>query len=105
MATKGPIAAKHPGSGKHPLVELPLKTLKKKKKNKKVKSESRKLQKSEEALSAMAMSILDEIGRCPISMEPMRRPVLPSSGQAYDEINIVRYHCLQPCSNLLSTVF
>ena len=38
----------------------------------------------------MAMSILDEIGRCPISMEPMRRPVLPSSGQAYDEINIVR---------------
>eukprot|EP00884_Botryococcus_braunii_P014622 jgi/Botrbrau1/23160/Bobra.0041s0011.1 len=29
---------------------------------------------------------------CPISREPMRRPVLPSSGQAYDEINIVR-HC------------
>lgn len=24
-------------------------------------------------------------------MEPMRRPVLPSSGQAYDEINIVRF--------------
>ena len=87
MATKGPVPGKHPGSGKHPLLEVPHK---KKKKTKKVKSESRKLQKSEDALSAMAMSILDEIGRCPISMEPMRRPVLPSSGQAYDEINIVR---------------
>lgn len=28
---------------------------------------------------------------CPISLQPMRRPVLPSSGQAYDEINIVRF--------------
>ena len=28
---------------------------------------------------------------CPISLQPMRRPVLPSSGQAFDEINLVRF--------------
>ena len=38
-----------------------------------------------------AKTLLEEYGLCPISMEPMRRPVLPSSGQAFDEINIVRY--------------
>lgn len=41
--------------------------------------------------SARAMQLVEEFGLCPISMEPMRRPVLPSSGQAYDEINIVRF--------------
>lgn len=35
--------------------------------------------------------LLDEYGLCPISMQPMRRAVLPSSGQAYDEISLVRY--------------
>ena len=28
---------------------------------------------------------------CPISLQVMRRPVLPSSGQAYDEVNIARF--------------
>lgn len=37
-----------------------------------------------------AQLLLDEYGLCPISMQPMRRPVLPSSGQAYDEISLVR---------------
>lgn len=88
MTTKGPVPSKHPVGAKVPLVETPIK----KKKSKKRRAErSKPVQKTDEALTAMAMSILDEIGRCPISMEPMRRPVLPSSGQAYDEINIVRY--------------
>lgn len=75
-----------------PLVKNPLAGVAKKKKGKKRKAGKgeKVTHKSDETLSAMAMSILDEIGRCPISMEPMRRPVLPSSGQAYDEINIVR---------------
>ncbi|KAK9840929.1 hypothetical protein WJX81_000905 [Elliptochloris bilobata] len=38
-----------------------------------------------------ASKLVEEFGLCPISLQPMRRPVLPSSGQAYDEINIVRY--------------
>lgn len=47
---------------------------------------------------------------CPISLQAMRRPVLPSSGQAYDEINIVRrrshllnlhlVHLTVPCSSV-----
>ena len=37
-----------------------------------------------------AQEMLDEFGLCPISMQPMRRPVLPASGQAFDEISIVR---------------
>ena len=87
MATKGPVPGKHALSPKQTLADV---TNKKKKGKKRKGAKSEKRHKSEEALSAMAMSILDEIGRCPISMEPMRRPVLPSSGQAYDEINIVR---------------
>ncbi len=50
--------------------------------------------KEQKVRKAMAMAILEDIGLCPISMEPMRRPVLPSSGQAFDEINIVR--CTPP---------
>lgn len=30
-------------------------------------------------------------GRCPISLEVMRRPVVTSTGQVYDEISLVRY--------------
>ena len=89
---------KAPGLSRHPHLELAKK--KKGKKRKAAKGE-KGTRKSEEALSAMAMSILDEIGRCPISMEPMRRPVLPSSGQAYDEINIVRYDHPQAACNTL----
>lgn len=47
--------------------------------------------KDQKVRQALAVTIMEEIGLCPISMEPMRRPVLPSSGQAFDEINIVRY--------------
>ncbi|KAK9829695.1 hypothetical protein WJX72_007404 [[Myrmecia] bisecta] len=41
--------------------------------------------------SKRARELVEQYGHCPISMEPMRRPVLPSSGQAFEEINIVRY--------------
>ena len=41
--------------------------------------------------SKRAKELVEEFGLCPISLMPMRRPVLPSSGQAYDEVNIVRF--------------
>ncbi|CAL5221592.1 g3811 [Coccomyxa viridis] len=38
-----------------------------------------------------AKDLVDQFGLCPISLQVMRRPVLPSSGQAYDEVNIARF--------------
>ena len=61
--------------------------------------DKRAQQKKEQKVKrALALAILEDIGLCPISMEPMRRPVLPSSGQAFDEINIVR--CFPPSAIL-----
>jgi len=57
----------------------------------KLRAQQQQKKKEQKVKRAMALAILEDIGMCPISMEPMRRPVLPSSGQAYDEINIVRY--------------
>lgn len=56
----------------------------------KLRAQQQQKKKEQKVKRAMALAILEDIGMCPISMEPMRRPVLPSSGQAYDEINIVR---------------
>ncbi|KAL3158317.1 hypothetical protein ABBQ38_010561 [Trebouxia sp. C0009 RCD-2024] len=39
---------------------------------------------------ATAEELLEQC-KCPISLELMRRPVLPSSGQAFDEINLRRW--------------
>lgn len=42
------------------------------------------------ALPTTAEDLLEQC-KCPISLELMRRPVLPSSGQAFDEINLKRW--------------
>lgn len=75
MATKRGSRAKIPLASKQPLLEVNIKKKKKKAKEPKIQA---------------AKALLEQYGLCPISMEPMRRPVLPSSGQAFDEINIVR---------------
>ena len=49
-----------------------------------------------------AQALLDDYGLCPISMQPMRRPVLPSSGQAYDEISLQR--CSPFADRLISLI-
>ncbi|CAL8468683.1 g8223 [Coccomyxa elongata] len=51
----------------------------------------RKLKRKSPGPKRRARDLVEEFGLCPISLQPMRRPVLPSSGQAYDEINIVRF--------------
>lgn len=42
------------------------------------------------AVPTTAEELLEQC-KCPISLELMRRPVLPSSGQAFDEINLKRW--------------